>query len=82
MSASARGTAEKPGKNINTSPRLVEIVRTRPGASLPGSSNKLGWRGERLIKVNPAYTSQKCGACGYTHADNRKSQAAFACLGW
>jgi transposase len=34
----------------------------------------------RVEKVDPAFTSQRCSACGHTSADNRKSQAVFACV--
>ena len=30
-------------------------------------------------KVNPAYTSQKCSSCGFTHKENRKAEN-FLCL--
>jgi transposase len=33
----------------------------------------------RVEKVNPAYTSQRCSACGYVDAKSRESQAHFAC---
>ena len=33
----------------------------------------------RVEKVNPAYTSQRCSACGRVDAKSRKSQAVFAC---
>lgn len=33
-----------------------------------------------VIRVNPAYTSQKCSKCGYTVKDNRKSQSIFECI--
>jgi putative transposase len=41
---------------------------------------KIEERGGALIKVNPAYTSQQCFACGHTDARNRESQAAFRCV--
>jgi transposase len=31
-----------------------------------------------LVLVHPAYTSQRCHACGHTHADNRKGEV-FRC---
>jgi transposase len=31
-------------------------------------------------KVYPAYTSQRCSACGHVAAESRKSQALFACV--
>src|SRR5262245_61680624 len=33
----------------------------------------------RVIKVDPAYTSQTCSACGRRDAKARESQAVFAC---
>lgn len=40
---------------------------------------KLEERGGVLIKVNPAYTSQTCSACGIIDKASRESQASFAC---
>ena len=33
-----------------------------------------------VVKVNPAYTSQKCSKCGYTCKENRKTQSLFECI--
>lgn len=41
---------------------------------------KLKERGGTLLKVNPAYTSQTCSACGTIDKGSRESQARFACL--
>lgn len=35
--------------------------------------------GVPIIAVDPAYTSQRCTACGYTDKRNRTSQARFVC---
>lgn len=32
-----------------------------------------------IIEVNPAYTSQRCHACGHIAPENRKSQTVFEC---
>lgn len=40
---------------------------------------KLEERGGALVKVNPAYTSQECSACGTIDKASRESQASFAC---
>jgi putative transposase len=40
---------------------------------------KLEERGGTLTKVNPAYTSQECSACGVIDKRSRESQARFAC---
>jgi putative transposase len=34
----------------------------------------------RVEKVNPAFTSQRCSACGYIAAGSRESQALFCCV--
>jgi transposase len=34
----------------------------------------------RVDRVNPAYTSQTCSACGHCAAESRESQAAFRCV--
>ncbi|MEV4009979.1 transposase [Nonomuraea angiospora] len=33
----------------------------------------------RVVRVNPAHTSQRCSACGIVDAKARESQAAFRC---
>lgn len=33
----------------------------------------------RVEKVSPAFTSQRCSACGQVNPKSRKSQAAFEC---
>ncbi|MEO1169642.1 MAG: transposase [Pseudomonadota bacterium] len=40
---------------------------------------KLEERGGALIKINPAYTSQTCSACGTIDKRSRESQARFVC---
>ena len=35
--------------------------------------------GRKVVKVNPAYTSQMCSVCGHTSRKNRKSQSVFKC---
>jgi putative transposase len=78
MTRSARGTARSPGLNVRAKAGLNrEIMRSgwgllarRLGEKAPG----------RVEKVNPAYTSQRCSACGHIAAESRKSQALFACV--
>lgn len=41
---------------------------------------KLEERGIRYRRVQAAYSSQECAMCGFVHAGNRPSQAAFTCL--
>ena len=44
------------------------------------SPNKLERRGGKLIKVDPKNTSRTCPLCGLVSAENRKTQASFACV--
>ena len=77
MTRSAKGTAEAPGRNV------------RAKAGLNRGINRSGWgllvrRLEdkapgRVEKVNPAFTSQRCSACGHVAAESRESQALFRC---
>lgn len=34
----------------------------------------------KVIKVNPAYSSQQCSKCGHTCKENRKTQSIFECV--
>ena len=34
----------------------------------------------RVEKIHPAYTSQRCSACGHIAAGSRESQALFRCV--
>ena len=40
---------------------------------------KLAWAGGRLVAVPPQHTSQECPVCHHVSADNRRTQARFAC---
>jgi putative transposase len=78
MMVSARGTRDAPGRNVAAK------------AGLNRGIGKAGWgllvrRLEdkapgRVEKVPPAYTSQRCSACGHTAKESRESQAAFRCV--
>ena len=81
MSASAKGTAEQPGKNVRQKAGLNRsILKQGWGEFLRQLNYKLKWRGGQLVKVNPAYTSQMCCSCGHTAAENRKTQEKFKCV--
>ena len=77
MTRSARGTLAAPGRNVRQKAGLNHgilkagwtVLLTRLEHKAPG----------RVVKVNPAYTSQMCSACGQVDANSRKSQAAFVC---
>ena len=82
MSASAGGTKESPGKNVKQKSGLNRSILDQGWYSFfQMLSYKLEQRGGKLIKVDPKNTSRTCPRCGLVSAENRKSQATFACIG-
>ncbi len=80
MSASARGTIEKPGNNIKAKSGLNKSILDQGWFEFRRQLDyKLYWRGGMLFEVNPRYSSQQCSCCGYTVRENRVSQALFRC---
>jgi len=77
MTASARGTVENPGKNVKQKSGLNRAMLDTAFGEI---RRNLEYKCGRLIKVNPAYTSQTCSHCGHTEKENRKSQARFQCV--
>jgi transposase len=77
MTRSAKGTAKTPGKNVRAKARLNDGIRKSGwGLLVQRLEDKAPGRVER---VPPAYTSQRCSACGHVARDNRESQAVFRC---
>jgi putative transposase len=77
MTRPARGTREKPGRNVRQKAGLNrEIMRSGWGLLVKRLDGKAPGRVERMP---PAFTSQRCSACGHVSARNRKSQADLAC---
>ena len=77
MIRSARGTIEKPGRNVAAKAGLNrEIQRSGWGLLVRRLEQKAPGRVE---KINPAFTSQRCSACGTTDREARESQAVFRC---
>ena len=83
MTASAKGTAASPGKNVRAKSRLNRaILRQGWGEFRRQLEYKLDWAGGELIAVSPRNTSRTCPAsgCGHVAAENRPSQARFRCV--
>ncbi|HEY3652454.1 MAG TPA: transposase [Streptosporangiaceae bacterium] len=77
MTRSAKGTVRNPGRSVRGKAGLNrEILRSGWGLLVRRLEEKAPGRVE---KVNPAYTSQRCSACGHVDAKSRESQARFAC---
>lgn len=78
MTRSARGTLEAPGRNVRQKAGLNQgILAQGWGRLVQRLEHKAPGRVE---KVNPAYTSQTCSACGHVASGNRESQAVFRCV--
>ena len=78
MTRSARGTAQAPGRNVRQKAGLNRgILASSWGLMVRRLQDKAPGRVER---INPAFTSQRCSACGHVAAESRKSQALFACV--
>ncbi len=78
MTRSARGTAAKPGRNVQQKAGLNRgILASGCGLLARRLEDKAPGRVER---VGPAYTSQQCSACAHIAAESRESQALFRCV--
>lgn len=77
MTASAKGTAQVPGSRVRQKAGLNRgilangwgVLAQRLEHKAPG----------RVIRVDPAFTSQRCSACGIVDREARESQAVFRC---
>jgi putative transposase len=77
MTRSAKGTRGDPGRNVRQKAGLNrEILRSGWGLLARRLEEKAPGRVE---KVNPAFTSQRCSACGHVDRKSRESQASFQC---
>ena len=78
MTRSAKGTGDRPGRNVRAKAGLNrEIMRSGWGMLVRRLEDKAHGRVE---KVKPHFTSQRCSACGHIAAGSRESQALFRCV--
>jgi putative transposase len=78
MTRSAKGTMERPGRNVRQKAGLNRgILASGWGLLVRRLEDKAPGRVER---INPAYTSQRCSVCGHVAAESRESQALFRCV--
>jgi putative transposase len=77
MTRSAKGTRVIPGRNVRAKAGLNRgILGAGWGLLVRRLTDKAPGRVE---KVSPAFTSQRCSACGHVDARSRESQARFRC---
>ena len=77
MTRFAKGTRENPGRNVRAKAGLNRgILGSGWGLLVRRLQDKAPGRVE---KVRPAFTSQRCSACGQVDARSRESQPRFVC---
>jgi transposase len=77
MTRAAKGTRDSPGRNVRAKAGLNRgILRSGWGLLVRRLEQKAPGRVE---KVSPAFTSQRCSACGQVDGKSRESQAVFRC---
>jgi putative transposase len=81
MSKSAAGATDAPGSNVRAKSGLNKSILDQGWFEFRRQLDyKLAWNGGRLIVVPPHNTSRTCPCCGHVSADNRPTQARFACV--
>ena len=76
MSKSAKGTAESPGSTVKAKSGLNRAILS---SGWGGLERNLDYKAGKVVRVNPAHTSQACHECGHVEAANRPSQSTFRC---
>jgi len=77
MTRSARGTADKPGRNVSQKSGLNRAILAQGWGLLVRRLQEKA--PGRVEKVKPHFTSQRCSACGHVDPESRESQARFVC---
>ncbi|MDF1683042.1 MAG: transposase [Legionellaceae bacterium] len=81
MSSSAKGNAEKPGKNVRAKSGLNRSILDQGWFEARRQLEyKQLWRGGVVVAVAPQYTSQTCSSCGHIDKQSRVSQSKFCCV--
>ena len=82
MTKSAKGTLEKPGKNVAQKSGLNRSIQEQTWGLIRSQlAYKAEWAGCEFVEVNPRYTSQTCSVCEKTDASSRdkKDLKRFHC---
>ncbi len=82
MCRSARGTIETPGRNVAAKAALNRRIAASAWSTLVRRTSQKAEASDgcSVALVDPRHTSQECSACGHVAAENRPSQAVFACV--
>jgi len=80
MTRSAKGTRERPGRNVRQKAGLNrEILASGWGELARRVKEKGEASGVSVVEVSGAFTSQTCAVCWSVRQENRESQAVFHC---
>lgn len=80
MTSSAKGTVAEPGHRVRQKAGLNRAILDKGWGRLERAVRSAARRtGTEVVLVSPAYTSQRCNACGFVAVGNRESQAVFRC---
>jgi putative transposase len=81
MSKSAAGSAKAPGRNVRAKSGLNKAILDQGWFEFRRQLDyKLAWNGGWLVAGPPQNTSRTCPCCGHVSAENRQTQAQFACV--
>ncbi len=73
MTRSARGTVERPGRNVAAKAGLNRSITEQSwGIIISQLDYKTQWYGREFVKVDPRHTSQICSSCGVVASENRQ----------
>lgn len=80
MSRSAKGSIEKPGRNVAAKSGLNKSILDQGWYEFRRQVQyKSEWKGGLMVLVSPINTSRRCCTCGHTAAENRQNQSTFQC---
>lgn len=77
MTKSAKGTKERPGRNVKAKSGLNRVILSTGWHAM---GTMLDYKAHRVVRVPPQYTSQTCCRCGHAAAESRRTQAKFKCV--
>jgi putative transposase len=81
MSKSSKGTVEQPGKKVAQKSGLNKSILDQGWFEFRRQLEyKQVWLGGDVLAVPARNTSRTCPACGHMSAENRQTQARFACV--
>ena len=82
MSKSAAGSSDSPVRNVKAKSGLNKSILDQGWFEFRRQLEyKQVWLGGDVLVVPAQNTSRTCPACGHVSADNRQTQARFACVG-